>query len=146
MSFSEQTSVVAAIPADLVASVAPMHTRLCGLIVELRPVFDLTSVYFVSVVRRGERITLVLDAGWVQLLRRADVLDPELLTGLAIPGSALLAILPDWPTVVARLDPDDYEWTVRLDGVVVVRPTVDAPSILGGSGIDSDGDNDGFFA
>ncbi len=92
---------------------------LAALIMERREGFDPSNVFLAWIRRGHQRSTLVLDGGWIDLLRHTDLHNPDLLDGLGIPPSALAAIVPGWPGEFGDLVFDAESWIHRPDGVLI---------------------------
>lgn len=115
------TQVIAAIPVDLNEAGVPSLDSLGEQIVARRVGFDPSHLFFVTITRDTEHLTLVLDAGWVRLLQDTDQVAPEMLDSIVIPSTALAAILPCWPGDFMLVCPSQCHWTERFDGVLIAH-------------------------
>ncbi|MEZ5378082.1 MAG: hypothetical protein R2733_16365 [Acidimicrobiales bacterium] len=115
------TTVNAAIPVDLTEFVAPSYAELAEQIDTRREGFDVRRLFFVVITRGDERLTLVLDAGWVRLLQDIDAVAPDVVPQMTIPATALAAILPVWPGDFLLVHPLHCHWTERHDGVLIAH-------------------------
>ncbi len=118
---SSTTIVVAATPVDLSEAVLPSFGDLAEQIDTRRTGFDTAHLYFVTLTRGSEQLTLVLDAGWVRLLQDTEATAPEVLPSMGIPATALAAVLPCWPNDFGLVHPIHCHWTERSDGVLVAH-------------------------
>lgn len=115
------TIVNEAIPVDLSDFVAPSFRELADQINDRREGFSVDHLFFVTLTRGAEQLTLVLDAGWVRLLQDTEVAAPDVLPSMGIPATALAAILPCWPGDFARVHPLNCHWSERFDGVLIAH-------------------------
>ncbi len=118
---SPSTIVNAAVPVDLSDIVVPSFEELAEQINSRRVGFDVSHLFFVTLTRGTEQMTLVLDAGWVRLLQDTEVAAPDVLPSMGIPATALAAILPCWPGDFAMVHPLHCHWTERADGVLIAH-------------------------
>lgn len=118
---SSSTQVIAAIPVDLSDSGVPALDELSEQIMTRRVGFDSSHLFFVTLERDTENLTLVLDAGWIRLLQDTDQVAPDVLDSIVIPSTALAAILPCWPGDFMLVSPFQCHWTERYDGVLIAH-------------------------
>ncbi len=117
----DSTIVNAAIPIDLNHAGVPSFVELGEQISSRREGFDVTKLFFVTLTRESEQLTLVLDAGWVRLLQDTDVAAPDVVPSMGIPTTALAAILPCWPDEFSWVNPVHCHWSQRDDGVLIAH-------------------------
>ncbi len=116
-----ETIVNAAIPVDLTELAVPSFVELADQINTRRVGFDTSHLYFVTLTKDHEHLTLVLDAGWVRLLQDTDVAAPDAVPNMGIPSTVLAAILPCWPDDFRMVHPLHCHWTERDDGVLIAH-------------------------
>ena len=66
--------------------------------------------------RAGQRYTMLLDAGWIDLAIQAEAVDPALVADAQLPVRPILAVVRDWP----------QDWSDSAAGDVEVE--VDRPA------------------
>lgn len=118
---SSVTQVISADPVDLSETGVPSLDELAEQIAARRVGFDPAHMFFVTLIRDTEHLTLVLDAGWVRLLQDTEHAAPQVLDSIVIPSTALAAILPCWPGDFMLVSPFQCHWTERYDGVLLAH-------------------------